>query len=99
MRRYSVMTGLLVCGLLGTTPLWGEPPTPAVTANKININTADEATLAKLPGIGAKGATAIIEYRTTHGPFKIIDELKDVPGISDLTEERLGERRLTVGEE
>ena len=99
MRLHFVMTALLVCGLLGAPPTWGEPPKQEVKSNKININTADEATLAKLPGIGDKGATAIIEYRTQHGPFKIIDELKDVPGISDLAVERLGSRRLTVGEE
>jgi competence ComEA-like helix-hairpin-helix protein len=99
MRRHFVMTALLMCGLLGTTPIWGEPPTQQIKSTKININTADEATLAKLPGIGEKGAAAIIEYRTQHGPFKIIDELKDVPGITDLTVERLGERVLTVGEE
>ena len=46
-----------------------------------------------------KGAAAMIEYRTKNGPFKTVDDLKNVPGISELTVERLGERRLSVGEE
>ena len=41
----------------------------------------------------------MIEYRTKNGPFKTVDDLKNVPGISELTVERLGERRLSVGEE
>lgn len=99
MRSRIMISTLVICGLLGTAPIWGESPAQQVTSHKININTADEATLAKLPGIGDKGAAAIIEYRTKNGPFKVIDDLKEVPGITDLTVERLGERRLTVEEE
>ncbi|MGE0825568.1 MAG: ComEA family DNA-binding protein [Candidatus Binatia bacterium] len=99
MRRHLVMAAVLIGGILGATPSWSESPAKEVKSNKINVNTADEATLAKLPGIGEKGAAAIIEYRTKNGPFKIIDDLKAVPGITDLTVERLGNRRLTVGEE
>jgi competence protein ComEA len=78
------------------TPVWSQATGEA--SGKININTADEATLAKLSGIGTEGAKAIIEYRTKHGPFKVVDDLKEVPGITDLTVERLGERRLTTGD-
>lgn len=46
----------------------------------ININTADEQTLAKLPGIGEKKARAIVEYRVKK-PFKRKGDLKKVKGI------------------
>lgn len=55
----------------------------------ININTADEAGLETLPGIGPSKAAAIIAYREEQGPFATIDALKDVTGIGDKTFEQL----------
>ncbi len=49
----------------------------------ININNASLSELMKLPKIGESKAKAIIEYRTTHGEFKNIEELKQVSGIGD----------------
>lgn len=56
---------------------------------KVNINTADEATLDTLPGIGPSKARRIIEYREQNGPFKSIEELKNVSGIGEKTFEQL----------
>lgn len=56
---------------------------------KVNINTADEATLDTLPGIGPSKAKRIIEYREQNGPFKSIEELKNVSGIGEKTFEQL----------
>ncbi|MEN9424031.1 MAG: hypothetical protein RL122_1414 [Pseudomonadota bacterium] len=55
----------------------------AVLAETININTADAATLDTLDGIGEKKAEAIVAYRTEHGEFKALEDLKEVPGIGD----------------
>jgi len=53
---------------------------------KININTADaESISSSLSGIGLKKAAAIIEYRTTYGPFQNIEELSSVSGIGNST--------------
>jgi competence protein ComEA len=57
----------------------------------ININTADVKALETLPGIGAAKAQAIVDYRTAHGNFKSIDELKNVKGIGDKVLEQIRE--------
>lgn len=54
---------------------------PAASASQININTADEAELDTLPGIGPTTARAIVSFRTQHGPFGTIEEIMNVPGI------------------
>ena len=63
--------------------------TPSVFAGTINLNKADAAALDALDGIGAKKAEAIIAYRTTHGEFKTLDTLKDVPGIGEKLFEKI----------
>ena len=55
----------------------------------VNINTAREAELAGLPGIGPVKAAAITEYREKNGPFKGIDDLTAVTGIGAKTVESL----------
>jgi competence protein ComEA len=52
-------------------------------ANKVNINKASKAELAKLPGIGDKIAEEIIKYREKNGPFKTIQDIKKVSGVGD----------------
>lgn len=53
-------------------------------AGPVNINTADEKTLAKeLAGVGPEKAAAIVKYRTEKGPFKDAADIKKVDGIGD----------------
>jgi len=55
---------------------------PAFAASKVNINSADAATIASaLNGVGEAKAEAIVAYRTEHGPFKSADQLAEVKGI------------------
>lgn len=56
---------------------------------KINLNTANAAELERLPRIGPAMAKRIIEFRTTRGPFRHIDDLDAVPGIGPRTLEQL----------
>lgn len=55
----------------------------------ININTADQATLQLLPGIGETYAKRIIEYREQNGGFDTVEELLNIRGIGDRRLERL----------
>lgn len=55
------------------------------STQKIDINSAEEAELDALPGIGPSKAAAIIEYRETNGPFKSVEDLKEVSGIGEQT--------------
>ncbi|MDC7289817.1 helix-hairpin-helix domain-containing protein [Blautia schinkii] len=54
-------------------------------SGKINLNTADEAALTGLTGIGASKARAIIAYRETNGPFQAIEDIMKVEGIKEGT--------------
>lgn len=51
----------------------------------LDLNTATEAELDALPGVGPSRAQAIIEYRRTHGDFASVDDLGKVKGIGDKT--------------
>ena len=49
---------------------------------KININTARADQLQMLPGIGASLAGRIVDYRKDNGPFKALEDLEDVDGLT-----------------
>lgn len=53
-------------------------------AGPISINSASASQLDALPGVGPATAQKIIDYRTANGPFKTLEDLKNVPGIGDV---------------
>lgn len=63
---------------------------------KININTADKATLCTLPGIGENKANSIIAYRQEHGNFSSITDIMKVSGIKEGGFQKI-EAYITVG--
>lgn len=52
-------------------------------ADTVNVNTADEEILQRLPRIGPTLARKIIEHRTRYGPFRKAEELILIEGFSD----------------
>ena len=55
------------------------------SGGKININTATQAQLETLPGIGPSKAASIIKYREENGHFYSIDDLLNISGIGNKT--------------
>ena len=55
----------------------------------INLSTATKEELLTLDGIGESKANAIIDYRNKNGPFKNVEEIKNVSGIGESAYEKL----------
>ena len=60
-------------------------PDSLLPGEVIDVNTADEYDLQRLPGIGEKRARDIVAWREAHGPFQTVDELEQVSGIGPAT--------------
>lgn len=50
-------------------------------AQPVNVNTAPQIDLEMVAGLLRGEARAVIEYREKHGPFKTLDDMKNVPGL------------------
>jgi len=61
------------------------------TARQVDLNTADAATLARLPNIGPALAQRIVAYRERHGQFLTREELLRVQGVGPKTFEQLAD--------
>ena len=83
--RFAVMAGLLV----GCLYIAASMPAVAAEERLININTASATELSELKGIGDAKAQVIIAYREKNGPFKSVDDLRQVHGIGDKLMEKL----------
>lgn len=55
----------------------------------VDLNTADQAALESLPGVGPVTAQRILQWRADNGRFSTVDELGEVSGIGDKTLEQL----------
>ncbi|GAA3064471.1 hypothetical protein GCM10020000_55110 [Streptomyces olivoverticillatus] len=65
----------------------GGGPGAAGAAGPVSLNSATLDQLDSLPGVGPVLAQHILDYRTQHGGFRSVSELRDVNGI--------GARRFT----
>jgi len=59
----------------------GVSPPGAAGSTTVSLSTATPEQLDSLPGIGPVLAARIVAWRSTHGPFRSVDQLGDVPGI------------------
>lgn len=98
----AVLAGIVWGALFLIAPIWqpGTPVTymPALPQTEaaaesapirlVDLNTADAETLQILPGIGPAKAAAIIAYREEHGPFAALQDVANVPGISEQMTEK-----------
>ncbi|MGY1500957.1 helix-hairpin-helix domain-containing protein [Streptomyces sp. QTS52] len=81
-----VVPGAAVGGVVGSGggeaggSLGGAGAGPAAP---VSLNTATTDQLDTLPGVGPVLAQHIIDYRTQHGGYRSVDELRDVNGIGD----------------
>lgn len=101
-RRGVDLTSLNLARVLvdGEQILVGVPGVPGVAAESaqtgaagtgplVNLNTADQAALEELPGVGPVTAAAIISWREQHQGFGAVEELVEVDGIGEATLARL----------
>jgi competence protein ComEA len=80
----------IVVGVVGATggapaataPVAGATP---ATGALVSLNTADQTALESLPGVGPVTATAILQWRSEHGPFTAVEQLLEVSGIGEAT--------------
>lgn len=64
---------------------------------KVNLNTADEALLCTLPGIGESRAKSIIAYRQEHGAFERTEDVMNISGIKEAAYNKIKDY-ITVSE-
>jgi competence protein ComEA len=63
---------------------------------RININTATAKELEALPGVGEVIAARIVAYREQAGPFRSVDDLIHVEGLSDRAIDKIRELVTTA---
>lgn len=86
MRRVTIRAALVLAVLLAVPLLAASQttaPAKGAPAAAVNINTATAEQLDTLPGVGAKLAARIIDYRQKNGGFKKLEDLMNVQGIGE----------------
>lgn len=83
----AVLVGLLAFRGYGNR--LGFRPAESVTATRLDLNRADRAELEQVPSIGPKLAGAIDDYRREKGPFRSVDDLRDVRGVGPATVDKV----------
>ncbi|RYB91170.1 ComEA family DNA-binding protein [Nocardioides oleivorans] len=79
----QILVGITpAAGVAGTV---GSPGGSTQAGPLVNLNTADQAALDTLPGVGPVTADAILSWREDNGGFTSVDELLEVDGIGEAT--------------
>lgn len=75
----QILVGIAGAGTGGA----GSPGAPGGAAGPLDLNAATLEQLEALPGVGPVLAQKILDWRTAHGRFSNVDELREVGGIGD----------------
>jgi competence protein ComEA len=62
----------------------GDSTTPG-SPRKLNLNFATEKEIQTLPGVGARLARSIVDTRAKLGSFRSLEDLEEVPGLTEKT--------------
>jgi competence protein ComEA len=81
----QIVVGLRVPGGIAAPAVSAPGAATPGTAVLVSLNSATQSELEELPGIGPVTATAILQWRSDHGPFTAVDELLEVSGIGEAT--------------
>jgi len=87
--RSRIEIALLLAAVLGSLCFSTVFAQKALPTQPININTATIAQLETLPGIGPNTANAIVNFRNRSGPFRRLEDLLAIKGISKSKLEKL----------
>jgi competence protein ComEA len=72
-----------VAGAAAPTAAAGTGSASGPASGPVNLNTAGLAQLEGLPGVGPVLAQRILDWRTAHGRFASVDQLREVTGIGE----------------
>ena len=97
MLKRIVATALAMAFALSLTTGLAVAAAKPAPAGKVNINTASAEQLTTLPGVGAKLAARILDYRQKSGAFKSVSELMNVRGIGEKNLKKI-EQYLSTGD-
>jgi competence protein ComEA len=93
------LAAFLLLGLTGAqNAVFADEGTGSVGKGVVNINAASAEELARLPGIGEKIASRILEFREKHGEFEAVEDLLNVKGIGEKSFEKMRKYLVTKGE-
>lgn len=72
-----------------TTRMASRTVSKTASTVKVDLNRAEASELTRVPGIGAKTARAIVDYRRAHGPYRDFRDLLQIKGIGEKKLEKL----------
>ena len=81
----QILVGRAAAAAVPVPSAYAAMPSSGATGPLVSLNTADQAALETLPGVGPVTATAILQWREEHGPFTTVDQLLEVSGIGEKT--------------
>ena len=96
-RRFLALAAAAAVCIVSLAFWYAVPPSPAQAVEplresfRVDLNTAGVDAMTTLPGLGEKKARAILEYRFAYGRFQILNEVAQVPCVTqDMIDEWQG---------